>query len=92
MKKMWTVLRQEYVSRVRNRGFLIGTILLPVLHQRVNLIRPPLLEHFEVLGWQGEGTRTIQRLEILRFERGSFRHGYRGNGTMHPFYILVQNS
>jgi len=31
MKKMWTVVRQEYLSRVRNRGFLIGTVLFPVL-------------------------------------------------------------
>ena len=31
MKKMWTVIRQEYINRVRNRGFLIGTILFPLL-------------------------------------------------------------
>ncbi|MCA9756105.1 MAG: ABC transporter permease [Candidatus Eisenbacteria bacterium] len=31
MKKMWTVIRQEYINRVRNRGFLIGTVLLPIL-------------------------------------------------------------
>jgi len=31
MDKMWTVLRREYLSRVKTKGFIIGTILLPVL-------------------------------------------------------------
>lgn len=31
MKKMWVVICQEYVNRVRNRGFVIGTVLFPVL-------------------------------------------------------------
>ncbi|MDZ7289877.1 MAG: ABC transporter permease [candidate division KSB1 bacterium] len=30
MKKMWTVLRREYLSRVKTKGFVIGTILLPL--------------------------------------------------------------
>lgn len=31
MRKMWAVICQEYVNRVRNRGFVIGTVLFPVL-------------------------------------------------------------
>ena len=31
MDKMWTVLRREYVSRVKTRGFIIGTIALPLV-------------------------------------------------------------
>lgn len=30
MDKMWTVLRREYFSRVKTKGFVIGTILLPL--------------------------------------------------------------
>lgn len=30
MSKMWVVFRQEYLNRVRTRGFLIGTLLLPL--------------------------------------------------------------
>ncbi len=30
MDKMWTVLRREYLSRVKTKGFVIGTILLPL--------------------------------------------------------------
>jgi ABC-2 type transport system permease protein len=30
MNKMWTVLRREYLSRVKTKGFIIGTILLPL--------------------------------------------------------------
>jgi len=31
MDKMWTVLRREYLSRVKTKGFIIGTILMPLL-------------------------------------------------------------
>ncbi|MCI0692657.1 ABC transporter permease [candidate division KSB1 bacterium] len=30
MDKMWTVLRREYLSRVKTKGFIIGTITLPL--------------------------------------------------------------
>ena len=30
MDKMWTVLRREYLSRVKTKGFIIGTIALPL--------------------------------------------------------------
>lgn len=30
MNKMWTALRREYLSRVKTKGFIIGTILFPV--------------------------------------------------------------
>jgi ABC-2 type transport system permease protein len=30
MEKMWTVLRREYLSRIKTKGFVIGTILLPL--------------------------------------------------------------
>src|SRR5574342_372251 len=30
MDKLWTVLRREYLSRVKTKGFIIGTILLPL--------------------------------------------------------------
>jgi ABC-2 type transport system permease protein len=30
MDKMWTILRREYLSRVKTKGFIIGTILLPL--------------------------------------------------------------
>jgi len=31
MSKMWTVMRREYLSRLKTKGFIIGTILTPVL-------------------------------------------------------------
>lgn len=31
MEKMWTVWRREYLSRVKTRGFIIGTIALPLV-------------------------------------------------------------
>ena len=31
MDKMWTVWRREYLSRVKTRGFIIGTIALPLV-------------------------------------------------------------
>ncbi len=31
MDKMWTIMRREYLSRVKTKGFVIGTILLPLL-------------------------------------------------------------
>lgn len=31
MKKMWIILKREYLSRVKSKGFIIGTILGPVL-------------------------------------------------------------
>ncbi len=31
MNKMWTIMRREYLSRVKTKGFVIGTILLPLL-------------------------------------------------------------
>ncbi len=30
MNKMWTAMRREYLSRVKTKGFIIGTILFPV--------------------------------------------------------------
>ena len=30
MSKMWLVFRQEYLNRVRTRGFVLGTVLLPL--------------------------------------------------------------
>jgi ABC-2 type transport system permease protein len=30
MDKLWTVMRREYLSRVKTKGFIIGTILLPM--------------------------------------------------------------
>lgn len=30
MAKMWTVMKREYISRVRTKGFAIGTALLPI--------------------------------------------------------------
>ena len=30
MSKMWVVFRQEYLNRVRTRGFVLGTVLLPL--------------------------------------------------------------
>ena len=30
MNKMWTVLRREYLSRVKTKGFILGTILMPL--------------------------------------------------------------
>jgi ABC-2 type transport system permease protein len=30
MDKLWTVLRREYLSRVKTKGFIIGTILMPL--------------------------------------------------------------
>ena len=31
MDKMWTIMRREYLSRVKTKGFVIGTILLPLM-------------------------------------------------------------
>ncbi|MDZ7360849.1 MAG: ABC transporter permease [candidate division KSB1 bacterium] len=31
MSKMWTVLRREYLARVKTKGFIIGTIVLPLV-------------------------------------------------------------
>jgi ABC-2 type transport system permease protein len=31
MSKMWTVLRREYFSRVKTKGFIIGTIAMPLV-------------------------------------------------------------
>jgi ABC-2 type transport system permease protein len=42
MDKMWTVLRREYLSRVKTKGFVIGTILLPVFMLAM-IILPGLL-------------------------------------------------
>ena len=30
MNKMWTVLRREYLSRIKTKGFIIGTIIMPL--------------------------------------------------------------
>ena len=30
MNKMWTVLRREYLSRIKTKGFVIGTIIMPL--------------------------------------------------------------
>lgn len=31
MNKMWTVFRREYLSRIKTKGFIIGTVLMPLL-------------------------------------------------------------
>ena len=31
MKKMWLITRREYLTRVRNKTFLLSTFLLPVV-------------------------------------------------------------
>lgn len=31
MNKMWTIIRREYLSRVKTKGFIIGTVLMPLL-------------------------------------------------------------
>jgi len=41
MDKMWTVWRREYLSRVKTKGFIIGTIFLPLL--MVGLFVMPVL-------------------------------------------------
>src|SRR5574341_1258169 len=30
MDKMWTVLQREYLSRIKTKGFIIGTIIMPL--------------------------------------------------------------
>lgn len=42
MNKMWTAMRREYVSRVKTKGFIIGTILFPVF-LAVMFVVPALL-------------------------------------------------
>lgn len=47
MSKMWIVFRQEYLNRVRTRGFLLGTVLLPVFII-VLMVLPALLMTMDV--------------------------------------------
>ena len=31
MSKTWTVIKREYLSRVKTKGFIIGTLAMPVM-------------------------------------------------------------
>jgi ABC-2 type transport system permease protein len=42
MARIWTVLRREYLSRVKTKGFVIGTILMPLLMLAIFVV-PALL-------------------------------------------------
>jgi ABC-2 type transport system permease protein len=61
MDKLWTVLRREYLSRVKTKGFIIGTILLPLFMLAIFVV-PALLmflksdkpKHIEVIDQTGE--------------------------------------
>jgi ABC-2 type transport system permease protein len=46
MDKMWTVLRREYLSRVKTKGFIIGTIALPLFMVAIFVV-PVLLVFLE---------------------------------------------
>lgn len=47
MSKLWVVFRQEYLNRVRTRGFVIGTLLLPVFMILI-MVLPALLMTMDV--------------------------------------------
>jgi len=53
MKKMFLVVRQEYLNRVRTKGFLIGTLIIPII-MGVLILFPLLLDRVD-----DEGTRTF---------------------------------
>lgn len=45
MNKLWTIIKREYLTRVKSRGFIIGTILGPVLMSSFVLV-PILLARY----------------------------------------------
>ncbi len=45
MNKLWTIIKREYLTRVKSRGFVIGTILGPVLMSSFVLV-PILLARY----------------------------------------------
>lgn len=47
MSKMWVVFRQEYLNRVRTRGFVLGTVLLPLFIILI-MVLPALLMTMDV--------------------------------------------
>src|SRR5262245_21179190 len=63
MNKLPTIIRREYLTRVRSKGFLLGTIITPLLMVSL-LLLPAILANLT-----GEGWRTNYRMVILdRFE------------------------
>ena len=55
MKKMFLVVRQEYLNRVRTKGFLIGTLVIPVVMGLLILL-PLLLDR---VGQEGPRTFAV---------------------------------
>ena len=64
MRKMWVVIRREFVERVRSKWFIIGTVLGPVL--MFGLIALPIL-----MAEGGSANRTIAVLDATTGEFGS---------------------
>ena len=31
MRKIWLIIKREYLTRVRTKGFIIGTIIVPLI-------------------------------------------------------------
>lgn len=71
MNKLWTIIKREYLTRVKSRGFVIGTILGPVLMSSFVLV-PILLARYSgpdkysviILDQTGDST-LYERLDAL---------------------------
>lgn len=66
MKKIWLIIRREYLTRVRKRSFVIMTFLGPLLMASVWIV--PLL-----LATRSEGVKTIEVLDETGLFYGEFK-------------------